>query len=154
MRLIVPDSIQLSVLRLANVYGPRQDPEGEAGIVAIFGLQMLRKQSVTIFGDGEQTRDYVYVADVVKAHELTQNVCEPVTVNISTGEATTVNELFRMMAIELGYSLAPQYAEGRVGELKHVVLSNSRADQLLGWRSETSLRKGIRNTLNWIKEQE
>lgn len=153
MRLIVPDSIQLNVLRLANVYGPRQNPEGEAGVVSIFGLQMSRKQSVTIFGDGEQTRDYVYVEDVVQAHELTQNVCEPVTINISTGEATTVNELFRMMAIESGYSLVPRYAEGRVGELKHVVLSNSRADELLGWRPETSLKEGIRNTLDWINEQ-
>ena len=153
MRMLLPDSVRLNVLRLANVYGPRQDPNGEAGVVAIFGLRMLRGERVTIFGDGEQTRDYVYIGDVTRAHELAQTGSEPVTVNISTAVPTTVNELFRVMAVESGYELAPKYSEDRTGELKEVVLANSRAERLLGWTPETPLRDGLRETLAWLGTQ-
>ena len=153
LRILLPTSIPLKVLRLANVYGPRQDPEGEAGVVSIFGLRMLRGEPITIFGDGEQTRDFVYVGDVARAHELAQEVSEPVTVNISSGKATTVNEVFRLMVPGTDYRLAPVHEAERPGDVRHIVLANARAKRMLGWRPKTTLREGLSDTLAWLGTQ-
>ena len=150
LRILLPASMQLKVLRLANVYGPRQDPHGEAGVVAIFGGRMLRGEQVTIFGDGEQTRDFVYVDDVARAYELAQIASEPVTVNIGSGAGITVNELFRRMADQAGFTLSPVHQEERPGDIRHVVLDNSRARRLLGWAPKASLDEGLRETLAWL----
>ena len=152
LRILLPATVPLKVLRLANVYGPRQDPNGEAGVVAIFGLRMLRREPLSIYGDGEQTRDFVYVGDVAEAHELAHRADEPATVNIGSGVATSVKELFRTMAGETGYDLGPAYEPEREGDVKHVVLDSTRAKEQLGWGPRTSLRDGIRETLAWLRK--
>jgi UDP-glucose 4-epimerase len=147
LRLILPATIPLKVLRLANVYGPRQDPEGEAGVVAIFGGRMIREESLVIFGDGKQTRDYVYVGDVARAHRIVLEGQEPVTVNIGSGVGTSVNDLCQLMAKETEYSLLPEYGDPRPGDVEHVVLDVSRARRELGWVPHTTLEDGLRQTL-------
>ena len=153
LRILLPRSVQLTVLRLANVYGPRQDPEGEAGVVAIFAGRMLHDEEITVFGDGEQTRDFVYAGDVARAHEFAQEASEPVTVNIGSGAATSVNELADLMAAAAGYSLPSVHEAERPGDIRHVVLANDRAKRLLGWTPETPLAYGLSETLAWMKAQ-
>ncbi len=148
--ILLGDSMNVSVLRLANVFGPRQNPHGEAGVVAIFGRQMMRGDQVTIFGDGEQTRDFVYVKDVVRAHELAMRSEGRVTVNIGSGVGVSVNDLFRAIVGETYYARVPVHEEERPGDVKHVVLANGRAKELLGWEPQTSLVDGLRETLGWI----
>ena len=104
LRMLMPESIPLKILRLANVYGPRQDPNGEAGMVSIFADRMLGQESVLIFGDGEQTRDFVYIDDVVRAHDLALLEPEPLTLNVSSGVPFSINQLFGIMAEATGYS--------------------------------------------------
>ena len=154
LRLLLPESIPLKVLRLANVYGPRQDPHGEAGVVSIFGARMVRGDRAVIFGDGKQTRDFIYVGDVVRAHNLALHVSDSLTVNVSTGVPLTIDDLFQMMADETEYHQPPLYQDERTGDLKHSVLANSRAQKLLGWRPEMSLRDGIHRTLDWVRTGE
>jgi len=149
LKLLIPDSMRLKVLRLANVYGPRQIASGEAGVVAVFAERLSRGQEVSIFGDGEQTRDFVFVSDVARAHQLALEASESLTVNIGTGEAISVNTLFSVMAAHTGYALRPVYAAERPGEIKHMVLDAKRANRLLGWTPETSLQDGLRQTLAW-----
>ena len=144
--ILLPQSMGVKVLRPANVYGPRQDPHGESGVVAIFASRMARGEPVTIFGDGEHTRDYVYVSDVVDAHQLALDAGESLTVNIGTGVETSVNELFRAMAGVTGYAMPPQRADERPGDVRRICLDSSRARDLLGWRPATSLAEGLRMT--------
>jgi UDP-glucose 4-epimerase len=151
LKILLPRTVMLKVLRLANIYGPRQDPNGEAGVVAIFGSRMLRGEEVTIFGDGEQTRDFVYVGDVARAHELGLRTSQPFTVNVSSEKATSVNHLFEALASEIDYGRAPVYAAERQGEIKHVVLANQRAKRELGWTPEIELGGGLRATLDWLR---
>jgi len=143
---LLPASMGVKVLRPANVYGPRQDPHGESGVVAIFASRMARGEPVTIFGDGEHTRDYVYVSDVVDAHGLALMSGESLTVNIGTGVETTVNELFRTMADAVGYTKLPQRAGERPGDVRRISLDPTRARELLGWRPSTSMAEGLRVT--------
>ena len=153
LRLLLPSSVQLKVLRLANVYGSRQDPYGEAGVVAIFAMRMLRGEQVDVFGDGEQTRDFVYAVDVARAHERAQLSRGPVTVNIGVEAATTINELYRLISTETGYTLPPSYAPERPGDVKYIVLANSRAKRELGWEPKTQLREGLSETVAWFRQK-
>ena len=133
----------VSVLRLGNVYGPRQDPHGEAGVVAIFCGRMLDSRLPTVFGDGLQTRDYVYVGDVAAAF-IAAAAGEPgETVNIGAGVEVTVLDLLA----GLGYEGEPEYAEARAGELQRSVLDVSKAERLYGWHARTSLSEGLDMTL-------
>ena len=152
-QVLLPDTVRVAVLRLGNVYGPRQDPDGEAGVVAILGRSMMQGGTVSIFGDGEQTRDYIYVADVVQAYDLARKFQGSLTVNIGTGHGTSVNELFRLMAQETGYRSGPHFRPERPGELRHVVLDSSKARRLLGWEPRTGLSEGLSYTLAWIRTQ-
>jgi UDP-glucose 4-epimerase len=138
-------------LRLANVYGPRQRPDGEAGVVAIFARRLLSGQRCTIYGDGEQTRDYVYVADVAEAAELALDSAARGVVNISTGRETSVNALHRQVAGAVGVDSAPEYASARPGEVRRSVLANGRARALLGWQPRSPLERGIGATLDWMR---
>jgi len=147
LRLILPAAVPLQVLRLANVYGPRQDPHGEAGVVAIFGRRMIMEEGVTIFGGGEQTRDYVYVGDVALAHRMALKRNEALTVNVGSGVGTSVNQLFKLMAAETEYPLSPEHGAPRPGDVEHVVLDVSRARRELGWEPRTTLEDGLRQTL-------
>ncbi len=150
VRMLLPATMPATVLRLANIYGPRQDPDGEAGVISIFGKRMLRGEPVTIYGDGEQTRDFLFVGDVVRAHELALKSPRAVTVHISSGRALSVNDLFELMARETGYRLDPIYEPERNGEVKHVVLDNERASRLMAWEPEVSLEHGLPRTLEWL----
>ena len=138
-------------LALANVYGRRQDPHGEAGVVSIFGGRMLRDEPVTIFGDGEQTRDFVFVDDVVHAFVLAMERGDGQRFNIGTGEETTVNELFAEIAGIVGYGAQPAYAQDRPGELRQIALDTRRAAAELGWKPWTPLHEGLAETVDWLR---
>jgi UDP-glucose 4-epimerase len=153
IKLLAPDTMRVKVLRLGNVYGPRQLPDGEAGVVAIFGGQMLRGEEVTIHGDGEQTKDYVYVGDVVEAHQLAVEARERLTVNIGTGEPTSVNTIFALLAEETGYTRPPVHGSPRPGDIRHIYLDTTRAQRTLGWAPRQPMREGLRRALAWLAEQ-
>jgi UDP-glucose 4-epimerase len=132
-------------LRFANVYGPRQLAKLEGGVVAIFMDRLRAGEVGTVFGDGEQERDFVYVGDVVAAI-LAAGAGEPGTYNVGTGIATSVNELWRLCAQAAGSDGEPEYGDARQGELRRSVLDASRAERELGWRAATSLDEGLRAT--------
>jgi len=134
----------------SNVYGPRQDPHGEAGVVAIFAGLFLEHRRPTIFGDGTQTRDFVFVDDVVDALVRAATVGEGI-INIGTGVETSVNELYDAMARATGANDPPSYAPARAGELDRSALAIGRADAELGWRPFTSLEDGVARTLDWFR---
>jgi len=145
--------IEFTALALANVYGPRQDPHGEAGVVAIFAGQLLTGQPCTVFGDGEQTRDFVYVDDVVDAFARASTKGSGLLVNIGTGEETSVNQLYDSMAQAAGVTMPPHYAPPRPGELARSSLDHARAGIHLGWKPWTSLREGTGLVLDWFRSQ-
>jgi len=135
------------VLRYANVYGPRQDPHGEAGVVAIFAAAMLQGRTPTIYGDGTQTRDFVYVGDVAAANLLALERSPDGPVNIGTGIGTSVNDLCSILAGLAGFTRKPLYAPARAGEVHTCYLDNARARQELGWLPATDLREGLARTV-------
>jgi len=135
-------------LALANVFGPRQDPHGEAGVVAIFGSKLLDNNPCVIYGDGEQTRDFVYVDDVVGAFLAAGEHGELQTFNIGTGRQTSVNELYREMAAILGISTEPDHHKARPGELQASALDATKAKNLLGWTPKTDLVDGLKATIS------
>ncbi|MCC5953322.1 MAG: SDR family NAD(P)-dependent oxidoreductase [Acidimicrobiia bacterium] len=137
-------------LALANVYGPRQDPHGEAGVVAIFAGKLLAGEPCTIFGDGEQTRDYVYVDDVVDAFVRAATAGDDTLCNIGTGSETSVNELHAAMAAAVGSDVAPVYAPARAGELARSALAIGRAADVLDWSPQVALADGTRRVLDWF----
>ena len=142
------------VLTLANVYGPHQSTSGEGGVVAIFAGRMLEGAPCTIFGDGEQTRDFVFVDDVVDAFVRAGSVPEAAgeRMLIGTGVATTVDQLYAECAAATGYDLPPVRGPERAGEVRHSVVDASRARAVLGWQPWTSVVDGVRATVTWAKE--
>ena len=143
----------LKTLRLSNVYGPRQDAFGEAGVISIFSNKMSSNEPVTIFGDGTQTRDFIFVGDVVEAHKISISRNESFSVNVSSGKAVSINHLYDLMSGIVGNSLPPNYESVRVGDLMHSTLSNNKARQLLGWAPKIALNDGIKRTFDWHVEQ-
>jgi UDP-glucose 4-epimerase len=129
-------------LRLGNVYGPRQDPHGEAGVVAIFCRKLLDGERPRVFGDGRQTRDYVYVADVVEAFLDAERGPAGEVVNVGAGREVNVLDLLD----GLGYDDEPEFAPARPGELQRSALDPSKAERLWGWRARTPLDEGLRTT--------
>lgn len=136
---------------LANVYGPRQDPNGEAGVVAIFSAKMLAGEAPAIFGDGNQTRDYVFVDDVVHAFALAAERASGRLVNIGTGIETSVNGLFKMMAEITGFSGQPTSGPVPPGEVRRIALDNSLAAEALGWKPWTHLEDGLGETVAYLR---
>jgi len=137
-------------LRFGNVYGPRQDPHGEAGVVAIFFKRFLSEEQPRIFGDGKQTRDYVYAGDVVRA-TLAAAEHDGGVFNVGTGRETSVVELFELCRRVAGKEdVQPVFAPPRPGELQRSVLDISRAVDDLGWRPERNLEEGLRETWEWM----
>jgi UDP-glucose 4-epimerase len=136
-------------LRLGNVYGPRQDPLGEAGVIAIFCGRLQSGERPTVFGDGKQTRDYIYVGDVVAAALAAAESEASGPINIGTGVETDVLELAARLG-ELGGAedFEPELAPPRTGEVQRIALDAGRAERELGWRAETSLEQGLRLTLD------
>ncbi len=139
-------------LRLANVYGRRQDPAGEAGVVAIFTQQMLTGQHPVIFGDGECVRDYVYVGDVVEAVLLALTHPGGGSFNIGTGKGTTVNDLFHVLARLCRFDRPATYGPPRPGDLRYSVLDSSLAARQLGWSASTGLEKGLTLTVDALRQ--
>jgi UDP-glucose 4-epimerase len=141
-------------LRLANVYGPRQDPAGEAGVIAIFTSRLLVGDPCIVNGDGDQTRDYVYVGDVAEAVSLGVESADATGVaNVGTGAETTVNELYRRLARLTGVGRAAEHAPAKPGEQRRSVLDASRAKALLGWSARTSLDEGLTQTVLWFRKE-
>jgi UDP-glucose 4-epimerase len=142
--------LEFTSLALANVYGPRQDPHGEAGVVAIWTERMLSGEDCLLFGDGEQTRDFVYVADVADAFARAASRADGEIVNIGTGVQTTVNRLYDAIAASLSVDKPPNRKAPRPGELRHIALDVSKAKRVLGWEPRTSLDDGIAATTRWF----
>jgi UDP-glucose 4-epimerase len=140
-------------LALANVYGPRQDPHGEAGVVAIFAGKLLAGDGCRIFGDGEQTRDFVFVDDVVDAFVRASSRGDGVLCNIGTGVETSVNHLYRAMADAAGVDAAASYEPARAGELARSALNPGFANEQLGWTPQTTLEAGAIATLDWFRSR-
>jgi UDP-glucose 4-epimerase len=143
--------LEYTALALANVYGPRQDPHGEAGVVAIFAGRLLAGQPCTIFGDGEQTRDFVFVDDVVDAFARAAGQGSGLIVNIGTGTETSVNTLYSTMAAEAGVHGGAAYAPPRQGELQRSSLDPGRAAIHLGWKPWTTLPEGTRAVIDYFR---
>ena len=135
-------------LRLGNVYGPRQDPLGEAGVIAIFCGKLKSGERPTVFGDGEQTRDYIFVGDVVTAALAAATADVDGAINIGTGRESSVNELVRLLG-ELGEveRFEPEFAPARTGEVQRIAISPARAARQLDWSAGVGLREGLRLTL-------
>ena len=145
--------MEFVALRYSNVYGPRQDPHGEAGVVAIFAERLLRGEVPTINGDGTQTRDYVYVADVVAAN-LAALAGPPGAYNVGTGTECDVNELYARLARIVGVSGAATHGPAKPGEQRRSCLDPSRAAARLGWRPRFSLDAGLETTVTWFRERD
>jgi UDP-glucose 4-epimerase len=138
-------------LRFGNVYGPRQEPHGEAGVVAIFMGLLLDGGTPKIYGDGRQTRDYVFVGDVVDA-VLCAAGHDGGVYNVGTGTETSVLELYGAIVRATGIEREPEHADARLGELQRSVLDPSAAERDLGWRAATSLDEGLARTWSWVQE--
>jgi len=145
--------IDYTVLRYANAYGPRQDPYGEAGVVAIFTGRMLTGQPCTIDGDGEQQKDYLYVADIARANVLALDKASGVAMNIGTGRGTSVNQIFRALQAATGSTVLPEFGPPRPGDVRNIWLDSSRARELLGWEPQVALEDGIQATVDWFRTQ-
>jgi UDP-glucose 4-epimerase len=144
-------NLEFTALALANVYGPRQDPHGEAGVVAMFAGRLLTGEPCTVYGDGSQTRDFVYVDDVVDAFARAASRGGGLVLNIGTGTETSVNRLYRTMADQADIDRPAVAAPARPGELERSSLDPGRAAIHLGWKPWTSLEDGIRTTLDWFR---
>lgn len=146
--------LQTTTLALGNVYGPRQDPHGEAGVVSIFASALLDDRPTLIFGDGRATRDYVYVDDVVEAFTLAAGAAgDGLRLNIGTGRETSVRQLHRLIAEAVERPDTPTFMPPRAGELDRVALDCTAARRVLGWRFQTSLEDGIVRTIDWIRRR-
>lgn len=145
-------------MRYANVYGPRQDPKSEAGVVSIFVSRILEGKPLTIFGDGEQTRDYVFVRDVARANVLASTAAvsrgdrlDVPAFNIATGTETTVNDLARHVMQALGRDVPVEHAPPRAGELQRSCLDISKSRRELGWQPEVSFAEGLTALAGWFE---
>lgn len=148
--------LQAIALRYANVYGPRQNPDGEAGVVAIFSCGILEGRELTVNGDGRQTRDFVYVGDVVRANMLaTEGPVDqehPI-VNIGTGRETSLNDLVRLFREVAGQKVHWRHGPPRPGEQRRSVLDCALAKRVLGWEATTDLRMGLTETFQWFQDR-
>jgi UDP-glucose 4-epimerase len=143
--------VEYTALALGNVYGPRQDPLGEAGVVAIFAGRMLAGEAVTIFGDGNQTRDYVFIDDVVHAFVQSMERGSGKLVNIGTGLESSVNGLYRLLAGIIGYDREPEHGPLPAGELRRIALDISVAPNAIAWKPWTHLEDGLAETVAFMK---
>jgi UDP-glucose 4-epimerase len=144
--------LEYTVLALANVYGPRQDPHGEAGVVAIFCLKLLADEEPVINGDGKQTRDYIHVSDVVSANLAALDSDVSGHFNVGTGRQVDVNEVFRMITERIGISAREVHGPARPGDQRTSALDSGLIAERLGWRPRVSLEEGLTETVAWFKE--
>ena len=142
--------LEATILRYANVYGPRQDPRGEAGVIAIFVGRMLAGQHPSIYGSGDQERDYVYVEDVARASVLALTKGGGGMYNIGTGVSASVNDLFERLAELTGFGEQPTYADALPGEVFKIYVTYERARRELGWEPTVDLYEGLRRTVESV----
>ncbi|QSQ26528.1 NAD-dependent epimerase/dehydratase family protein [Pyxidicoccus parkwayensis] len=140
-------------LRYANVYGPRQNPHGEAGVVAIFSQRLIANQGCTIFGEGKQTRDFVFGPDVARANRLAFENDYVGAINIGTGVETDINRLFALLAEAAGSKATATHAPGKPGEQLRSCIDNALAKKLLGWEPTVDLREGARRTIEFFRQK-
>ncbi|MCD6098127.1 SDR family oxidoreductase [bacterium] len=145
--------IEYVALRYSNVYGPRQNPEGEAGVISIFIERMLRGADVFINGDGTQTRDFVFVGDVVEANILAMSRGKNISLNIGTGKETSVNTVFKKLSELTRYKKEPRYAPPIPGEVTRSCLDSGAARRILGWSPKSSFDQGLAQTVEYFKHQ-
>jgi len=152
IQIITKDTnMSYSILNFSNVFGPRQDPHGEAGVISIFSNKFLSNEQPIIYGDGNQTRDYVYVLDVVEAMILSSRSEDNLFLNIGTGVETSVNQLVEIMKDKFNSDIEPIYQDAREGELLRSVLDNSKALATIGWKPVYDLNAGMEKVVNWLK---
>jgi UDP-glucose 4-epimerase len=143
--------IEYAALRFPNVFGPRQRPDGEAGVVAIFTGQMLRGEQSRIFGDGKKTRDYLYVSDIVEANIRAMSGPSGVVANLGWGREVTDLEVFETVAAATGYRNPPVYAPERPGEVQRICLDATLARETWGWRPSVTLREGVDRVVEYVR---
>jgi len=144
--------LNYSILRYGNVYGPRQDPHGEAGVIAIFTQAMLEGRQPQIFGGGDQERDFVFVADVVQANIHAMQQGDGEAINIGTGETTSVNCIYEALQSIIQYRWEAEHRPQRPGEIYKISLECSKAARLLGWSPQISLEEGLRQTVEFFRK--
>lgn len=142
-----------TVFRFANVYGERQGEKGEGGVVSIFCKLLSQRQGITVFGDGNQTRDFVYAGDIAQAIIRALPLKGYHTMNVSTGQETSINDLIRSFEKAVGYTVPVQYTAPRTGDILRSVLSNEALKRDLGFVPEMDLEEGIRRTYDWYRSQ-
>lgn len=147
-------NLNYTVIRYPNVYGPRQDPHGEAGVVAIFTRQMMNDEQVIINGDGEQTRDFVYVGDCAFGNLLASQKNVNGIFNLGMGRPTSINEIFESLKKITGYQKEPVYGPAKLGETRHIYLDSSKARQVLGWAPTVDLDDGMAKTVEYFNSVE
>ena len=145
--------LKYTVLRYPNVYGPRQNPQGEAGVNAIFIHQMLNGKTPQIFGDGEQLRDYIFIDDIVSANLIAMEKGDNDIFNIGSGIGTSVNEIYQQLKEILNFPHDPVYAPPRTGEINRIYLDAAKAKKILGWECRVSFREGLSKTVDWHRKQ-
>jgi UDP-glucose 4-epimerase len=144
--------LDYTALRLPNVYGPRQDPNGEAGVVSIFAGLMLAGSPISIFGDGRQERDFVFVSDVARAFEAALTQGPRMSINLGSGRGTSVLEIRDELETLLGRRAETIFQPARAGEVYRIFLTGERANANLDWRPEMTLASGLSQTLEWVRE--
>ncbi|PUU91273.1 MAG: UDP-glucose 4-epimerase [Halanaerobium sp.] len=145
-------NLKYTIFRYSNVYGPRQDPKGEGGVVSIFVDKMLAEERPVIFGDGQQTRDFIHVYDIVKANLLALDKGDNILINISTESRDSVNDLIDYLNEILPYNLEAINEEARKGDILHSSLANGKAKELLGWTPDYDLRAGLEQTVEYYSK--
>ena len=143
--------LNYTVLRYGNVYGPRQDPLGEAGVIAIFFGKILKNEIPTIYGDGNQLRDYIYVGDVARANLIALTQGKNKVYNIGTGVGVSVNELFEHLKALFEIDRKARYAPARKGELLRSILNCQKIKRELNWEAKIDIRQGLKLTRKWYK---
>lgn len=144
--------LNYTVMRYPNVFGPRQNPHGEAGVTAIFALQMLRGEQPTIFGDGSKTRDYVFIDDIVRANVALLANGDGETLNLGSGQPTSDYQIFDLVRSATQYRGDPRFAPVRPGEVAHIALDARHARAVLGWAPQISIQEGISRTVESIRQ--
>jgi UDP-glucose 4-epimerase len=140
-------------LRYANVYGPRQDPDGEAGVVAIFIQKLLNNEQAIVNGNGRQTRDFIYVDDVVEANLAVMGQDTQGTYNVGTGEETSINDLFRILITHTHSTCKEVHGPAKSGEQARSVIDSGKLRQELAWEPKTELSEGLKRTVDYFRER-
>lgn len=146
-------NINYTVMRYANVYGPRQDSTGEGGVVAIFCEKILENEVPTIFGNGEQTRDFVFVKDVVEANIKALTELDNEIYNVATNTKISIDDLFNMVCNILNKDMKPVHGEERAGDIRHSYMTYKKINEACGWKPQYSLEDGIKETINYYIEK-